>query len=83
DLFEAVFEDLERSLVEVIATAVAEARAEDPIVALVIAVSALTLGQFAFSGMRWSNRSVHRFTGSGRPHGVAATTPPSHIKETK
>ncbi|WP_328712854.1 helix-turn-helix domain-containing protein [Nocardia salmonicida] len=36
DLFEAVFEDLERSLVEVIATAVAEARAEDPIASLIV-----------------------------------------------
>ncbi|MFC9875780.1 TetR/AcrR family transcriptional regulator [Nocardia salmonicida] len=36
DLFEAVFEDLERSLVEVIATAVAEARAEDPIESLIV-----------------------------------------------
>ncbi|MFC9660539.1 TetR/AcrR family transcriptional regulator [Nocardia sp. NPDC127606] len=36
DLFEAVFEDLERSLVEVIATAVAEARAADPIASLIV-----------------------------------------------
>ncbi|MFD9549252.1 TetR/AcrR family transcriptional regulator [Nocardia salmonicida] len=36
DLFEAVFEDLERSLVEVIATAVAEARAGDPIESLIV-----------------------------------------------
>ncbi|MFD8100201.1 TetR/AcrR family transcriptional regulator [Nocardia fluminea] len=36
DLFEAVFEDLERSLVQVIATAVAEARAEDPIASLTV-----------------------------------------------
>ncbi|MGV9482576.1 helix-turn-helix domain-containing protein, partial [Gordonia aichiensis] len=36
DLFEAVFEDLERSLVEVIATAVAAARAADPIASLIV-----------------------------------------------
>ncbi|WP_433578452.1 TetR/AcrR family transcriptional regulator [Nocardia brasiliensis] len=36
DLFEAVFEDLERSLVEVIGTAVAEARSDDPIAGLIV-----------------------------------------------
>ncbi|WP_280217095.1 TetR/AcrR family transcriptional regulator [Nocardia neocaledoniensis] len=36
DLFEAVFEDLERDLVEVIATAVAAARAPDPIASLIV-----------------------------------------------
>ncbi|KAA8880485.1 TetR/AcrR family transcriptional regulator [Nocardia colli] len=36
DLFEAVFEDLERSLVEVIGTAVAEARAADPVAGLIV-----------------------------------------------
>lgn len=36
ELFEAVFEDLERSLVEVIGTAVAEARAADPIAGLIV-----------------------------------------------
>ncbi|MEV0080771.1 TetR/AcrR family transcriptional regulator [Nocardia neocaledoniensis] len=36
DLFEAVFEDLERDLVEVIATAVAAARASDPIASLIV-----------------------------------------------
>ncbi|KIA64399.1 TetR/AcrR family transcriptional regulator [Nocardia vulneris] len=36
ELFEAVFEDLERSLVEVIGTAVAEARSDDPIAGLIV-----------------------------------------------
>ncbi|MGX1778481.1 TetR/AcrR family transcriptional regulator [Nocardia brasiliensis] len=36
DLFEAVFEDLERSLVEVIGTAVTEARSDDPIAGLIV-----------------------------------------------
>ncbi|WP_280303060.1 TetR/AcrR family transcriptional regulator [Nocardia neocaledoniensis] len=36
DLFEAVFEDLERDLVEVIGTAVAAARAPDPIASLIV-----------------------------------------------
>ncbi|WP_067536515.1 TetR/AcrR family transcriptional regulator [Nocardia crassostreae] len=36
DLFEAVFEDLERDLVKVIGSAVAEARAEDPIASLIV-----------------------------------------------
>ncbi|WP_280347290.1 TetR/AcrR family transcriptional regulator [Nocardia neocaledoniensis] len=36
DLFEAVFEDLERDLVEVIAAAVAAARAPDPIASLIV-----------------------------------------------
>lgn len=36
DLFEAVFEDLERSLVEVIAGAVAAAREADPIASLIV-----------------------------------------------
>lgn len=36
ELFEAVFEDLERSLVEVIGSAVAEARAADPIAGLIV-----------------------------------------------
>ncbi|MGW6421727.1 TetR/AcrR family transcriptional regulator [Nocardia sp. NPDC055053] len=36
DLFEAVFEDLERDLVEVIATAVAEARSADPVASLIV-----------------------------------------------
>ncbi|WP_189033817.1 TetR/AcrR family transcriptional regulator [Nocardia rhizosphaerihabitans] len=36
DLFEAVFEDLERDLVEVIATAVAEARSDDPVASLIV-----------------------------------------------
>ncbi|MBF6126684.1 TetR/AcrR family transcriptional regulator [Nocardia brasiliensis] len=36
ELFEAVFEDLERSLVEVIGTAVTEARSDDPIAGLIV-----------------------------------------------
>ncbi|MFE7719424.1 TetR/AcrR family transcriptional regulator [Nocardia rhizosphaerihabitans] len=36
DLFEAVFEDLERDLVEVIATAVADARSDDPVASLIV-----------------------------------------------
>ncbi|MFI6213172.1 TetR/AcrR family transcriptional regulator [Nocardia brasiliensis] len=36
ELFEAVFEDLERSLVEAIGTAVAEARSDDPIAGLIV-----------------------------------------------
>ncbi|WP_354260873.1 ABC transporter permease [Arthrobacter sp. OAP107] len=52
-------------------------------VALVLAVSAITLGQFALSGLRWSNRGIHRGGGPNREQGVESkTTPPLNIKET-
>ncbi|MDQ0029059.1 ABC transporter permease [Arthrobacter bambusae] len=52
-------------------------------VALVLAVSAITLGQFALSGLRWGNRGIHRGGGRNPEQGVGSKTTPSfNIKET-
>jgi ribose transport system permease protein len=51
-------------------------------VALVLAVSAITLGRFALSGLLWSNRNKNRGVGRNREHGVESKTPPFTTKET-
>jgi ribose/xylose/arabinose/galactoside ABC-type transport system permease subunit len=52
-------------------------------VALVLAVSAITLAKFALSGFRWTNRGIHRGGEPNREQGVESkTTPPLNIKET-
>lgn len=53
-------------------------------VALVLAVSAITLGRFALSGLRWGNRGIHRIGGPNQEQGVESktTTSPFNIKET-
>lgn len=51
-------------------------------VALVLAVSAITLGGFALSGVRWSSRGIHRIRGRNAKQGVESMTQPLNIKET-
>ena len=53
-------------------------------VALVLAVSAITLGRFALSGVRWGNGGFRRIVGKSQGQGLESktTTSPSNIKET-
>jgi ribose transport system permease protein len=51
-------------------------------VALVLAVSAITLGRFAVSGLLWSNRGIHKLGGRNSEPGVESKTAPSITKET-
>lgn len=52
-------------------------------VALVVAISAITLGQYALSGLRWSNRNIRGVAGRDQPHGLESSTQPVHMKETR
>ncbi|WP_183408297.1 ABC transporter permease [Nocardioides pocheonensis] len=52
-------------------------------VALVVAISAITLGQYALSGLRWSTRSFRQVAGSDQLEGLESSTQPAKMKETR
>jgi ribose transport system permease protein len=52
-------------------------------VALVVAISAITLAQYGLTGVRWANRSIRQVAGRGREQGLESSTQPVHMEETR